>query len=1566
MYGMNIYSVCRGIITRRMDRALLPKILAGWLWGAVAATLWAQSVPVGDITSPGDEVVQVGGLSPDNLGPAGAIDDNPITRMHNNTFDTGFIVYPRKRHTVVTGIGLTSCLDNLGRDPVSYALYGSNDGIQFDLIHGSAIPAFSGRLQTKAFMFPNTRRYYAYKLLFPSPAAPPAFPTGVQIAEVELLGVEEKPTGGDHQSIAYPMAAGNSIALPGNGAHVEISAAPDLSGLSFTIEFWARRYNGGLNEILFHQGQPENNSGLSLGFSSNGAFIFDFGNDPLIADGAINDSLWHHWAATFNANTRRRSIYRDGVQVAEDTTPLRTTATGPMILGANALGAVFHGQLDEFRIWSRELPKSEIEAFRSENRDGSETGLEVYYRFDESEGDMTTDHAGKSRNGLLRQGVNRMWSGAFPDFRPSGDWRELKLLWPLRMNDKENALFPNGRPYLAGSYAYVALASLEDHENGRSFDYGGAGDGHNGMDVSGINYRSINNDSMQILAMADGILLAKRDGLFDRGGSAEIPTEEQAAGSGWELAGRWRLDEGAGTLVGDQSPRHAAGTIIGTGWSWQLDPARGRVLNFTGNSHIRIPSAPVNFRAASFTIAAWIKTTQFGAPILSRNDGENGWAPGEQQFFISGSDSFNEPAQGAVSIVDYGRGYAIGQGNVADGKWHHVAFSVEWPSGRAVVYVDGQPDPLTRAGFFVDPNFPDIANAVMQIGYGSGGGAVANLVGSISDVVIYKGMLPADRIAGLMAGQSIPNQPDRQPFTVWTAGTPNPNVAGQFDGSGNCVYIMHSNGFVTQYAHLKKGTAAAQFRIGDFIPAGTPIGVMGSSGTAGHLHLHFGVDIGRDAFSLYPERFHPTLRTNQGLDRFSRREPIVEPFFEEPGTGETMWAPGQQLPPYDYMNKGQCDIYDTAISVVPIRQIQPGENPSRVPLNTPIYVFPSLLPGQGQTRVLLQQPGKASIELGSYDGQSPAFTASVSGDNVLYCQRRTGPEADWETRAIHHLTVLPQLARAVFSASTIPSTSGTIGTGEIFSDYLRVGDNSLKEQRVGILNFDPILLPPLATVEYAELHVPYHSTEGISPWDRGIGWGGQMFVELKDHFFGISPLLDSLDGQDSSTQATSTLSRSVASGETSVAIVNAERLSEAASRFAPIQFRLRFEEPSNLDGSADTVNFAHSPRQRASIVVYYTTPIAEAPTFITPTSATLNGSTKVAFNGEAWLEWGETTTYGQRTGQVSANGVEKTVSLSAAITGLFPGTEYHYRVASQSPLGIVYSEDQTFATPLLGAGHAGQFSISTHVEIPELLIGRNSFTIEAWVRQERFDAWQSIFAQGVYDLDKRLEFGFTSDNQFFFSFGFDDLIAAAPADWDWHHWACRFDAETLRRSIFLDGRLVASDISRGLSEATGSISIGSAAFLDNFFVGRMDELRIWNAALDPQVIAENMNRHVLGFEPNLMAQYSFNQQASSPLQLLDSGPDARHGVVGGPFETTDSGAKLSKSIIRQLLRRQDGTFELQFAGHSGLVYRVLHSKDMRTWTTIGVATPTSPGNLTFPVPVEIAKEPIGILRVVGP
>ena len=154
---------------------------------------------------------------------------------------------------------------------------------------------------------------------------------------------------------ALQFDRGNDYVHAGHNIH--------LGNSSFTLAAWAKRSATGRWDVIMGQGSGNNNRGLHFGFRSGNTFTCAFwGND--LDTPAYTDTDWHHWACTFDANTKRRIIYRDGVQVEQDYATGVYQGSGDMYLGWAPVGIYYKGLIDEAFIFPTSLSQADIQAVR--------------------------------------------------------------------------------------------------------------------------------------------------------------------------------------------------------------------------------------------------------------------------------------------------------------------------------------------------------------------------------------------------------------------------------------------------------------------------------------------------------------------------------------------------------------------------------------------------------------------------------------------------------------------------------------------------------------------------------------------------------------------------------------------------------------------------------------------------------------------------------------------------------------------------------------------------------------------------------------------------------------------------------------------------------------------------------------------------------------------------------------------------------------------------------------------------------------------------------------------------
>ena len=131
---------------------------------------------------------------------------------------------------------------------------------------------------------------------------------------------------------------------------------------------------------------------------------------PQVVGVPLPVNKWTHIASTYNPATTNYVVYFNGFQVGQ--------ATGPGVMNLAGVGLTvgrailanespFRGNVDEVRLWNRVLSPAELRQNLGYPLTGTEPGLQVYQRFDETAGLIATDSAafGGRNEGTLFNGA---------------------------------------------------------------------------------------------------------------------------------------------------------------------------------------------------------------------------------------------------------------------------------------------------------------------------------------------------------------------------------------------------------------------------------------------------------------------------------------------------------------------------------------------------------------------------------------------------------------------------------------------------------------------------------------------------------------------------------------------------------------------------------------------------------------------------------------------------------------------------------------------------------------------------------------------------------------------------------------------------------------------------------------------------------------------------------------------------------------------------------------------------------------------------------------------------------
>ncbi|MEM4215258.1 MAG: LamG domain-containing protein, partial [Candidatus Pacearchaeota archaeon] len=190
---------------------------------------------------------------------------------------------------------------------------------------------------------------------------------------------------------------GNSVALDGDGDYVACSSTSSLSSTfrnhSFTIETWVYFKDDNYDDkAICEKAGFDTDEWLHI-LRRNRLPMFGFYDDDLTGNTELTSGKWWHLVFTWDANTRARKIYVNGVLDAQDNSNgyLNVPTLTDFIIGSYGGGAYLNGYIDEFKIWNRVLDEQEINAsynnglYRLERNFTSLSGRYEYYACAEDE-----------------------------------------------------------------------------------------------------------------------------------------------------------------------------------------------------------------------------------------------------------------------------------------------------------------------------------------------------------------------------------------------------------------------------------------------------------------------------------------------------------------------------------------------------------------------------------------------------------------------------------------------------------------------------------------------------------------------------------------------------------------------------------------------------------------------------------------------------------------------------------------------------------------------------------------------------------------------------------------------------------------------------------------------------------------------------------------------------------------------------------------------------------------------------------------------------------------------------
>lgn len=185
------------------------------------------------------------------------------------------------------------------------------------------------------------------------------------------------------------------------------------------------------------------------------------------------------------------------------------------------------------------------------------------------------------------------------------------------------------------------------------------------------------------------------------------------------------------------------------------------------------------------------------------------------------------------------------------------------------------------------------------------------------------------------------------------------------------------------------------------------------------------------------------------------------------------------------------------------------------------------------------------------------------------------------------------------------------------------------------------------------------------------------------------------------------------------------------------------------------------------------------------------------------------------------------------------------------------------------------------------LLSADNYSIEFWFKGEKGQTNATLFSAGIGEVNETCK-----DNTFSIAFNENgklslrslcnaEVISTADLlDNSWHHFALSLTRGTGNAIVYIDGvqswQRVNTIIGTPMAD---KILIGARKFttseneevtIGEFFIGSVDEIRIYNAALTSQHIKLNMNSKLEGKEVGLIAYYPFEKYTTGGYDQVSS------------------------------------------------------------------------------------------------
>lgn len=589
-------------------------------------------------------------------------------------------------------------------------------------------------------------------------------------------------------------------ALDFDGSNDHVNAMTGFTEQSFTVEMWVNpaATQSNLANIIDNSHSGAQNWVLQQNFANTNQYWFFTPTSPDIFF-SIPANTWSHVVLVHENTTNGKKVYVNGVLQAEVTPTgnIPYNATNLYLGNWAAGGRPWNGQMDEVRIWNYARCQAEIIGQKDCELTGSETGLVVYYNFNQGieDGNNPTettllDRTANGNNGTLvsfglTAGGTSNWTDGTAN-GVSGTCVAIALPEARLVGNSIEITTGANSPTTTNDTDFEDVCSASPVTKTFTLENTGTGD----LTISTINSSnpafSISNTPLTTITSGNSTTI---DVTFTPTANSTVTSTITISNNDCDEAAYTFVVQGTGilsptdqTVVASQAtvcPGQAttidvgssdvgvnyylrddaddaviAGPLAGTGAGLSFNPgtvaqtttynvyAEGTstALNFNANQYINSNGLPTF--ANNFTIEAWVNPTSTHGIDGQSTSGTGGTSG--QKYMLWPTHRGSQAGVGisvgtnGISVYEHGGGYMpslLTWANPVSG-WTHIA--VVYTNKQPSLYVNGV---LVATGLTSTKSncYPSLgrANVIYPNSGGIGGGSYGSFDGSIDDFRLW-------------------------------------------------------------------------------------------------------------------------------------------------------------------------------------------------------------------------------------------------------------------------------------------------------------------------------------------------------------------------------------------------------------------------------------------------------------------------------------------------------------------------------------------------------------------------------------------------------------------------------------------------------------------------------------------------------------------------------------------------------------------------------------------------------------------------------------------------------------